>query len=216
MGRAVSGVGMNAQTGAIRHGRKFEQVIDGARAVFVADGYDGASVDAIARAAKVSKATLYSYFPDKRRLFMEIAKRECQRQADAAIARIDISRPPEVVLFEAASTMVRFFLSEFGRQSYRIAVAEAGRFPEIGEAFYASGPAMARDAIAAYLRDRSAAGELRQIADTDLAADQFIALCKASLHIKWIMGIAPGFADDEIDRVIRGAVETFMARYGAA
>lgn len=209
------GIGIDADSGVIRHGRKFEQVVDGARAVFVCDGFEGASVDDIARAAKVSKATLYSYFPDKRRLFMEVARRECRRQADAAIARIRLSGPAREVLFEAASAMVRFFLSDIGRQTYRIVVAEAERFPEIGRDFHASGPGVARDALAGYLRERIAAGEL-EIDEIELAADQFIALCKTSLHMEWILGLRPGFTEAEIDRVIRGAVDMFMARYGCA
>ncbi|MEZ5686188.1 MAG: helix-turn-helix domain-containing protein, partial [Paracoccaceae bacterium] len=73
----------------IRKGRKFDQVLEGARAVFLRDGFEGASVDDIAREAGVSKATLYSYFPDKRLLFMEVAKCECARQADEAAALIE-------------------------------------------------------------------------------------------------------------------------------
>ncbi len=199
---------------AIKKGRKYDQVIEGARQVFMADGYEGASVDDIARAAQVSKATLYAYIPDKRLLFMEVAKAECQRQADAAIARMQMSGPASEVLFEAASQMVRFFLSDFGRQTYRIAVAESDRFPEIGQAFYASGPTIARNALKTYLTDRIAAGELA-IDDLDLAADQFIELCKAGVHTKMVMGVKTDFTDAEIDRVILGAVETFLARYGA-
>ena len=69
----------------IKKGRKFDQVVEGARTVFLRDGFEGASVDDIAREANVSKATLYSYFPDKRVLFLEIASQETHRQADAFI-----------------------------------------------------------------------------------------------------------------------------------
>ncbi len=202
-------------TGAIKRGRKFDQVVEGAREVFLTDGYEGASVDDIARAARVSKATLYSYFPDKRRLFMEVARRECQRQADTAIARTRMSGPAAEVMFDAATAMTKFFLSDFGRQTYRIAVAESERFPEVGREFYESGPTLARNALTAYIRDRIAAGEL-EIDDIELAADQFIELCKASLHTKWVLGIRTDFTDAEVERVIRGAVATFMARYGAS
>ena len=205
---------MNIETARIKKGRKFDQVLEGARAVFLADGFEGASVDDIARAAQVSKATLYAYVPDKRLLFVEVAKMECQRQADAAIARMQMSGPAGEVLFQAASQMVRFFISDFGRQTYRIAVAESERFPEIGREFYNAGPTIARKALTAYLTDRVAAGEL-VIDDLDLAADQFIELCKAGLHVKLMMGVKTDFTDAEIDRVIRGAVETFLARYGA-
>lgn len=82
-----------AQT-QIRKGRKFDQVVEGAQEIFLRDGFEGASVDDIARAAGVSKATLYSYFPDKRLLFMEVATRQCSEQARISIEKIDSSRPP--------------------------------------------------------------------------------------------------------------------------
>ena len=51
---------MTAVAAEIKKGRKFDQVLDGAREIFLRDGFEGASVDEIARAAGVSKATLYS------------------------------------------------------------------------------------------------------------------------------------------------------------
>ncbi len=89
---------MTATQDMVRKGRKFDQVLDGARKVFMADGFEGASVDEIARVAAVSKATLYSYFPDKRLLFMEVARTECQRQAAHAMDSIDMAAPPRIVL----------------------------------------------------------------------------------------------------------------------
>ncbi|WP_425050897.1 TetR/AcrR family transcriptional regulator [Psychromarinibacter sp. S121] len=204
---------MTAGMGDIKHGRKFDQVVEGAREIFLSAGFEGASVDDIARAAQVSKATLYSYFPDKRRLFMEVAQRECQRQAEAAVARIQMAGPACDVLFEAATEMTKFFLSDFGRQTFRIAVSEAERFPELGREFYNSGPTRARGALVCYLKDRIEAGEL-DIDDVGFAAEQFIELCKAGLHIEWVLGIRDGFTDAEVSRVIRGAVEMFLARYG--
>lgn len=194
--------------------RKVDQVVEGARVVFLRDGFEGASVDEIARAAQVSKATIYSYFRDKRHLFMEVAKIECQRQADAAIARMQMDGPASDVLFEAATTMVAFFVSDLGRQTYRIAIAEAERFPELGREFYLSGPTMAREALTRYLQERITAGEL-DIDDVDLAAYQFIELCKASIHTKMMMGIKTEFSSAEVSRVIDGAVEMFLARYSA-
>jgi AcrR family transcriptional regulator len=207
-------IAMNAAAGSVRKGRKFEQVLEGARAVFMADGFEGASVDTIARAAGVSKATLYSYFPDKRLLFMEVARCECCRQADEAIEVIDLSAPPRTVLTEAATRMLNFYLSDFGMRVYRICVAESDRFPELGREFYRSGPALVRDRIVGYLRQAAARGELR-IEDFELAADQFAELCKADLFPRMIFGIAEAFGESERRRVIEGAVETFLARYGA-
>ena len=80
---------MNAPGHVVKQGRKWDQVLDGARTVFMRDGFEGASVDDIVREAGVSKATLYSYFPDKRLLFIEVAKLECKSQSNAALAQVD-------------------------------------------------------------------------------------------------------------------------------
>ena len=48
---------------------KRRQIVDGARSVFMARGFDAASMGDIAKAAGVSKGTLYVYFKDKDELF---------------------------------------------------------------------------------------------------------------------------------------------------
>jgi TetR/AcrR family transcriptional repressor of mexJK operon len=204
---------MNAPAQVIKQGRKWDQVLDGARTVFLRDGFEGASVDDIVREAGVSKATLYSYFPDKRLLFIEVAKTECRSQSDAAIAQIEASGDVRQALTQAARRMVRFFMSDVGMQVYRIVVAESQRFPEIGQDFYNSGPALVRQMLAQFLSKAVSDGKLR-IDDIDLAADQFPELCKAGLHIQMVLGLRTSVTDEEIDRVIDGAVDMFMCRYG--
>ena len=204
---------MNDMAPPATRGRKFEQVLDGARAVFMADGFEGASVDTIAKAASVSKATLYSYFPDKKRLFMEVARCECGRQAKAAAANIDLSNPPAQVLHEAASHMLEFFLSDFGQRVFRICVAESDRFPELGQQFYESGPAVVQAVLVGYFDIAIERGELR-IADKELAAHQFSELCKSYLFPRIVFGVQREFTDAEVTRVIEGAVDVFLARYG--
>ncbi|MCU0815813.1 MAG: TetR/AcrR family transcriptional regulator [Cypionkella sp.] len=198
----------------VRRGRKFDQVLAGARLVFLRDGFEGASVDDIARAAGVSKATLYSYVPDKRLLFMEVAKAECHRQAVEAGALIDDSAPVEQVLHGAAERIMAFVLSDFGLNVFRICVAERDRFPGLGEEFYRSGPSLIRARLAAFLRNAAARGVLA-IDDPDLAAEQFLQLCKADLHERLIFGVAKTTSSEARARVVEAAVQMFMARYRA-
>ena len=205
---------MNVSPQKIHKGRKFDQVLEGARSVFMADGFEGASVDEIARVAAVSKATLYSYFPDKRLLFMEVANAECIRQSQEAHDKIDMNAPPREVLCQAGQHFLRFITSTFGQQIFRICVAESDRFPEIGQSFYNSGPAVMRAEMVAYFQEAVERGELK-IGAYDLAADQFGELCKADLWPRLMFGVTKVVTDDEIDRVVGGAVDTFLARYGA-
>ena len=51
---------MNAQTPTPKKGRKVDQVLRGARDIFLAQGFTNANMDAIAKLAQVSKATVYS------------------------------------------------------------------------------------------------------------------------------------------------------------
>ena len=204
---------MGAKPQLIVKGRKFEQVLEGARTVFLRDGFERASVDDIAREAGVSKATLYAYFPDKRLLFMEIATTECRRQAQDAESRIDPNAPIAQVLRLAAEKIVAFLQSDFGQRIYRIAVAESENFPALAHEFYHSGPRLVQDRIAEFLRHAIDRGEL-SIDDIDLAAAQFAQLCKAELHDRLIFATAPCCTPKDAARVIDGAVQMFMARYG--
>ncbi|KIN63084.1 Transcriptional regulator, TetR family [Sulfitobacter noctilucicola] len=204
---------MTSDAPQVRKGRKFDQVLAGARAVFMADGFEGASVDEIARVAAVSKATLYSYFPDKRVLFMEVANAECGRQSQEAVENIASSGPPHLVLSHLGQHFLRFITSDFGLQIFRICVAESDRFPQIGQQFYNSGPAVMQAEMIAYFQDAAARGEL-QLDDCKLAADQFGELCKADIWPRLIFGVSKTVSDAEIDRVVKGAVEMFLARYG--
>ncbi len=204
---------MNQPATIVRTGRKFSQVLEGARQIFLRDGFEGASVDDIARAAGVSKATLYSYFPDKRLLFMEVAQTECARMADRTLDLIDQTQPPRQVLTAAATRIVSFLLSDFAQRIFRICVAESDRFPELGRSFYASGPEMGRERMSGYLQQSIDRGEL-QIDDVTMAAEQFSELCKAKLWTRAVFGIQTEFSQAEIDEVVTHAVDMFMARYG--
>lgn len=197
----------------IKKRRKYDQVLEGARMVFLRDGFDGANVDDIAQAAGVSKATLYSYFPDKRMLFLEVANAECIRAASAADDLMTLDAPAETVLREAAKRLVGFILTDLGLNVFRVVVGEMGRFPSIGQKYYDSGPGLVRKRLREFFELAIAKGEL-EIDDIALAADQFSELCRSDLHTSSVFGVRNSFTQAEFDRVVDGTVAMFMARYG--
>jgi AcrR family transcriptional regulator len=203
---------MSTATARIKQGRKVDQVIDGARLVFMEQGYARASMDEIARVAGVSKATLYTYFVDKRALFSEMYRSEIQRVADGAVDVLLPDADPEIALSAAAERILAYLTSDFGLAMYRICVSESPRFPEIGAAFYESGPEMGRARLGAYLEAAVARGVL-VIPDIDLAADQFFQLCQTTLCDRMICGVQHQFTEPEIARTIKGAVSMFLAAY---
>lgn len=116
-------------------GGKREQILHGALTVFLELGYEGASVDKVAAAAKVGKATIYAYFKDKVGLFGGLIEEIC----------LGIS--PEGGLALAPGQSTEDFLKAFGEKFLRAAddkefvalmrllLGESGRFPELADLY---------------------------------------------------------------------------------
>src|SRR5690606_17165951 len=137
-------------------------IIDIARAVFMEDGYASASMNSIAARVGGSKGTLYNYFRSKEELFVAVMLDECEREAGAAI---DVMvRDPDVghSLAVSGKRMLRFLMSEGVLTLHRLIAAEAMRFPELGRAFYESGPKVNMLRVADYLGQAMADGRLRK------------------------------------------------------
>lgn len=192
--------------------RKCAQLLDGARAVILARGFEGASVDDIAREAGISKATMYRYYPDKAALFAAVMQRDCSRTAETLLGLETEGRPIEDVLIDLGRRHVGFILTPNAVAMFRTAVAESERFPEVGQAFYGFGIDRSRAWLAPVLAERAAAGELA-IDDPDAAAHQFFALCHGDLFFRRLFHVERVCCGDAIDAHVRTAVRAFLGIY---
>ena len=86
---------------------KRRQIVDGARRVFLARGFDAASMGDIAKAAGVSKGTLYVYFKDKDELFAASCSGECAMQAEGVFEFDHDDHDVEAVLLRHGMAFVR-------------------------------------------------------------------------------------------------------------
>lgn len=196
----------------VTRGRKFSQVLKGARTVFLRDGFEGASVDDIAREAGVSKATLYSYFPDKRLMFIEVFRAELISDASDTSAFLDVDLPVQQVLPFIVQKISASVVSQEGVRVYRVSIGEAERFPALAREYYDAGPGQLREQLGDYFRRCVERGEL-EISDFELAADQLIELASASIQDRAAL-LGPEAVDkDHLRRVNQGAVQMFLSRY---
>lgn len=191
---------------------KRRQVIDGARTVFLEDGFDGASMNEIARAAGVSKGTLYVYFKSKEDLFAELIREEKRAQAEQFCRFPSPDTDMRVALHRFALGLMDLMLRPASIAHLRTVVAVAGKFPAIGQAFYESGPLVGRVRLAAFLDAQVEAGRL-DIDDTALAAVQFMELCKAPYILQVILNVAPAPSAAELERHVAQAIDTFIRAY---
>src|SRR5258707_3375142 len=130
---------------------KRRQIIEGARAVFLAQGFDAASMGAIARKAGVSKGTLYVYFDSKERLFEAIAHEACAAQAEGVFSLDPADHDVEAVLTRLGRSFVKFLCRPGAMSPLRTVISISERMPEIGREFYETGPATGRAMVRRYL-----------------------------------------------------------------
>lgn len=194
---------------------KQRDIADAATRLFMAQGYAQVSMDAIARAAGVSKATLYAYFASKERLFASLVGEACSRSGPSSVALAEDTADVRATLSALAGRTLRFMLEEQSLAIYRVVMAESARFPELGRAFYERGPAIGRRNLAAWLERQMAAGHLRR-ADAEVAAEQFTGLLRTHLQMRALLGIDPKPAEAEIEATAAAAVDTFMRAYSPA
>jgi len=191
---------------------KRRQIIEGARAVFLALGFDAASMSDIARKAGVSKGTLYVYFDSKEALFQAIAHEQCHSQAEQVFALDHEDHDVEGVLTRLGTNFVRFLCRPERVAPVRTIISISERMPDVGRQFYETGPVTGISRVAAYLEAQIAAGVL-EIEDTEIAAAQFLESCVATLLKPILFGFGAVPSEERIDRVVRIAVRTFLAAY---
>src|SRR5580658_8684526 len=176
---------------------KRRQIIDGARAVFLAKGFDAASMNDIARAAGVSKGTLYVYFANKEELFAAIVAEECDAQAEGIFDLDPDDHDVEAVLTRLGIAYVKFLCRPEKASAIRTVIAIADRMPEIGRKFYESGPERGMAQLAAYLAAQVEGGVLA-VEDCEIAAAQFMECCHAMLFKPIVFNFAPAPSLEQI------------------
>ena len=191
---------------------KRRQIIEGARAVFLAHGFDAASMNDIARAAGVSKGTLYVYFKHKEELFEAIVEQECDAQAEGIFDFAPDNHDVGGALTRLGVAYVNFLCRPEKASAIRTVIAIADRMPEVGRKFYESGPERGMTLLADYLSGQIDAGVLA-IDDVEIAAVQLMESFQAKLFKPMVFNFAPAPSPEQIERVVRIAVRTFLAAY---
>jgi AcrR family transcriptional regulator len=191
---------------------KRRQIVDGARAVFLTQGFDAASMGEIARKAGVSKGTLYVYFDSKESLFQAIVAEQCHAQAEQVFALDHADHDVKTVLTRLGTAFVGFLCRPERVSPLRTIISISERMPEAGRRFYETGPATGIARVARYLEAQVAAGVL-EIEDTEIAAAQFLDSCASTLLKPILFGLADAPSQARMDRVVAIAVRTFLAAY---
>jgi TetR/AcrR family transcriptional repressor of mexJK operon len=186
---------------------KRDAILEAARKVFMEVGFGATSMDTIAAEAKVSKQTVYNHFGSKEELFAAMVRFIVDQKLTVFSEAAKGGKPEETL-----RTIAHQFLDPGAADQrvamYRVLMAEAPRFPELGDIFYSAGPAVVRRFLADYLAEQHARGALR-VEDPMLTAEQFFGMLNGC-QLKAQLGIERLPDKRRIDAYIDHAVMLLM------
>jgi TetR/AcrR family transcriptional regulator, mexJK operon transcriptional repressor len=186
---------------------KAESILAAAQRAFLAGGFGAVSMDAIAREAGASKATLYAYFASKEELFGAVIARESERYAEGFSADSLDPRDVAASLTTIAERFLGLLLKPDVIAMNRIIIGEVARFPVLAELFWEAGPERVRVQLEDFFHRAREAGTLG-IDDTRLAAGQFASLVRGEIHLLHLLGLAK-----PDDAALRAAACTAVATF---
>jgi AcrR family transcriptional regulator len=206
---------MKKSAGSFTENPTRERILGAAFEAFTEDGYADTSTLEIARRAKISKRDLYANFASKHAVLVAcIASR-------AARMRLSPDLPTPRSRQMLASTLTRFatnLVCEVSHPSviatFRLAIAEATRSPEIAQALDVSGRDATREALARLLANAQSAGLIGPGKPTEMAW-QYLGLLWEGLMVGLLLGVAAMPEPAEAERRATKATAAFMKLHPA-
>lgn len=189
---------------------KRDRVIDAASRLFLDQGYGATGMDAIAKEADVSKATVYSYYGDKSSLFADVMMRMCDEIGGHVQPEELVGGSPEDTLRTLALHGLRRVLESIHRQILPRVVAESREFPELGKKFWEAGPGRFEGLLARYLENAKHRGILN-VDDPARVAARLVGQVTGLYLLPMLVGIRNRPSEAQIRRDVDDVVAEFMA-----
>jgi AcrR family transcriptional regulator len=193
--------------------RMHERILGAAFKAFTEDGYAGASTLDIATRAKVSKRDLYANFGSKHSVLVACIKTRAERMRPAP----DLPAPRNRQML--ASTLIAFAANLVRETShptviatFRLAIAEATRSPEIAQALDSAGRAATRGALAELLASAQSTGLIGTGEPVEMAT-QYLGLLWEGLMVGLLLGVEATPEPAEAERRASKATAAFMKLY---
>jgi TetR/AcrR family transcriptional regulator, mexJK operon transcriptional repressor len=193
---------------------KRKAILEAAKTLFLSNGYDGSSMDAIAAEAGVSKLTVYSHFTDKEKLFAEAVKSKCEEQLPELLFELDDQVPIAQTLLNIGRGFNLLINSRESVELHRVMVSLAAQDSTLSRMFYEAGPQRVLHGMEELLRSADQSGKLR-VPDPLSAADQFFCLIKGGANFRLLIGCGEALQGNEAEAHVRDAVDVFLRAFRA-
>lgn len=192
--------------------RKHKSIVKAAQRIFMQEGYNKAPMAQIAKAADVSTATLYNHFPSKQALFGAVMRDLWEYLQlninEEKLARLDVREG----LIKIGTRYAEFLNQDIMHPLFRVIIAEAETFTELGRELYEQGKKPYLDRIEAYLKAKTRDGILK-VDNAEIATRQFLGMINDVVFWPRFLVVDLKLSKSETKKVVKEAVETFLARY---
>lgn len=178
---APAGAASETARGRPKSASKNAQILEAASKLFVDQGFDGVSMDAIAAAADVSKQTIYSHFGGKEELFSQVVANKCVAY-ELSEEFLDPERPIRGMLEEIGMRFLKLLLSREALAVHRLLIESGDRHPSLAQRYFQAGPERMITLVSGYLRGQSRRGRFA-VTDFRAAASQWLFMVKGEAHM---------------------------------
>jgi len=189
-------------------------ILDAAKRMFTAHGFERVSMDQIAAEAGVSKLTVYSHFGDKETLFSAAITAKCEEQLSNGLFAVDPASSLREQLLGIGRAFVALINSEEALAIHRVVTTQPPP-TKLGQLFWEAGPRRVQEAFESFLRDEIATGAL-DVPDVHRAASQFFCLLKGELHMLLLCGCCDSVDAAEVEAHVQATVDLFLRAYQPA
>src|ERR1700758_1357600 len=187
-----------------------DRILGAAFKAFTEDGYAETSTLEIARRAKISKRDLYANFSSKHAVLVACIKSRAERMRLPPDLPTPKSRKMLAsTLTSFASNLVREVSHPSVIATFRLAIAEATRSPEIAQALDTAGREATRRALAELLASAQSTGLIGSGEPAEMAM-QYLGLLWESLMVGLLLGVAARPEPAEAERRAAKATAAFM------
>ena len=200
---------LSKSRGRKRSDVKRDRIVRSAAKLFLDKGYESVSINDIIEMVGGSKATIYSNFSSKEKLFEAVVEQMC---ADVTL-QIDTRTigTVEEQLTRIANSFLSKVLSPPILRFHRLMTSIGRTFPAAGRLFYATGPRTAHQIIADWIALQQHEGNIRGGEDPYQLAVLFHDMLIGEQHLSWLTSAA---SDTErakrINQKVRLAVKVFL------
>lgn len=199
--------------GRPRDAEKNSAILEAAGALFLENGFDGTSMDEVAKRAGVSKQTVYSHFSSKEQLFGAAIRQKIEAHyPDVVLGRIS-NHTLEADLEAVSEAYARLLLSPEAIAVHRLLAGASGN-AELTRLFWEAGPNEMEAKLQSFLQGWVDRGALR-IDEMEEACGILFSLLKGGLHFELTIGLLDAVTDEQIDRQVARAVKAFLSLYRA-